>query len=300
MKRTDDGSVFFRRYRVSIGNAVFCAEFDAGFLTPEKQAAAVHNHADAEWIAGAYGISTIEAADVRYTLGRGDILFLPAGLYHSNRPGTAACGRLCFRLRFLRGDPLGEAYPLCTLLASRTSPLCLHDETVLSFLEMIRTEYLSEAPDTGCDELVLGLLTVCLVRLLRLAAAETEPIPVNGDPFTPSAAEKQVGRSKMIDRFFSVRYASPVTLTDLAADLHLSRTQTNRILRAEFGVAFREKLRLTRMQEAKRLLCETDVNIGDIAGIVGYESVSGFFTAFRNAFGMTPDQMRKYHTEKTI
>ena len=111
--------------------------------------------------------------------------------------------------------------------------------------------------------------------------------------------EWRIGRSKRIDCFFSERYSEHVTLSDLAEALHLSKTQTNRILHAEFGVSFREKLRQTRLQEAKFLLCETDAAIDIIACKVGYESVSGFFSAFRAAFGMTPEQMRKNRRGQT-
>ena len=48
-----------------------------------------------------------------------------------------------------------------------------------------------------------------------------------------------------------------------------------------------------RLQEACRLLGQTDLSIEEIAIRVGYCSVSGFYTAFQKEMGMTAGNYRK-------
>ena len=59
-----------------------------------------------------------------------------------------------------------------------------------------------------------------------------------------------------------------------------------------FSVPPRQYLLKHREDEARRLLCETDLPLSDIAGRCGYSSLSYFHQAFRRGLGMTPGQYR--------
>ena len=48
-----------------------------------------------------------------------------------------------------------------------------------------------------------------------------------------------------------------------------------------------------RMEEAKRLLRETDLLNKDISSAVGYEDVGSFIRRFRKQIGVTPRQYRE-------
>ena len=47
-----------------------------------------------------------------------------------------------------------------------------------------------------------------------------------------------------------------------------------------------------RLQEARKLLRESDRAVGDIALLTGFSSGAHFSTAYRNHFGMTPREER--------
>ena len=52
------------------------------------------------------------------------------------------------------------------------------------------------------------------------------------------------------------------------------------------------------MEEAKRLLRETNLLIKDISAAVGYEDVGSFIRRFRKQMGVTPTQYRDEESVK--
>ena len=53
-----------------------------------------------------------------------------------------------------------------------------------------------------------------------------------------------------------------------------------------------------RMQEAKKLITETDEKLSSIAGKVGYSDVSYFSNLFKKFYGISPRGMTGYSTDK--
>jgi len=65
------------------------------------------------------------------------------------------------------------------------------------------------------------------------------------------------------------------------------------LIQAHFGMTFKEYLNTIRLDEAKRLLIETDRYVSDIAYAVGYNSVPHFNRIFKTRFGASPNEFRK-------
>ena len=82
------------------------------------------------------------------------------------------------------------------------------------------------------------------------------------------------------------------SLRRLAEELHLSERHLSRIIKRECGVTFRERLRTTRIKAAKRLLSEGHP-VSEVAALVGYASISAFYTAYKKHFGVPPGKERK-------
>lgn len=96
-----------------------------------------------------------------------------------------------------------------------------------------------------------------------------------------------------IDNFFEENFPQKAGQTQLAAQLHISTRQLDRVLQGQYGMGFREKLIAARMDRAAWLLRTTQFPVGRVAEAVGYSSESAFFKVFRANFGMTPLQYRK-------
>ena len=47
------------------------------------------------------------------------------------------------------------------------------------------------------------------------------------------------------------------------------------------------------MQEAQKLLLETELTVGEIAAKIGYENPNKFTSAFKKTYGVTPTEFKK-------
>ena len=89
--------------------------------------------------------------------------------------------------------------------------------------------------------------------------------------------------------------ASPATCPSLAqhaASLGLSTSHLSRSFSTMVGRPFREELRRSRMELARRLLTETRLKISVITERIGLRDPSQFIADFRAETGLTPGQFR--------
>lgn len=84
-----------------------------------------------------------------------------------------------------------------------------------------------------------------------------------------------------------------LTVELLAEEAGLSANYLRTLYKEAYGQSITEHLAALRFQEAKRLLKTTALPANRIAGMVGYQSGGYFYTAFRKATGMTPDEYRR-------
>lgn len=110
-----------------------------------------------------------------------------------------------------------------------------------------------------------------------------------------SDATENDTRIFMIEEYFNEYYMENISLKNLAERLYLSEKQTDRMIKKAFGESFRQHLCKIRLHVAKKLLKETDKEIRVIAELVGYESYNGFYMAFKEKTGMTPQGYREQH-----
>ena len=72
---------------------------------------------------------------------------------------------------------------------------------------------------------------------------------------------------------------------------------------ARYGCTITQYIQGQRMERAERLLANTDLPVGQIAQIVGYQNPSRFAEIFRRNTGRSPAEYRRaycnYFTEKT-
>ena len=83
-----------------------------------------------------------------------------------------------------------------------------------------------------------------------------------------------------------------VTVQDVARQMAISERQLSRICYHEFGISVGEYIRQLKMEQAKRLLEETDLTIEEIAERLGYSDRFVFSKAFSGYEGMSPAQFR--------
>lgn len=94
-------------------------------------------------------------------------------------------------------------------------------------------------------------------------------------------------------RMIQSRYTdSDLSLQTLADAFHMSPAYLGRLFRQAQGQSVADCITGLRVEEAKRLLRETDIKIKDFGPMIGVENVQYFFVQFKQATGMTPKQYR--------
>ena len=88
------------------------------------------------------------------------------------------------------------------------------------------------------------------------------------------------------------RYQEPISLRDVADALALTTGHLTTLVGRRTGRTVQQWITERRMREARRLLADTDVTIGEIAGRVGYRDAGYFTRRFRAAHDMTPHAWR--------
>lgn len=126
-----------------------------------------------------------------------------------------------------------------------------------------------------------ALLTELLISFLR-EARETEPL------LLPDAVQRTVS-------VLHKSFRSPLTLTSVAEELHLSPNHLGMIFHRSVGVPFARYLGSLRLRYACELLRTSALTAREIAFAAGYGSAEYFAAVFRRDMGMTAGEYRKKH-----
>ncbi|MCJ7839410.1 AraC family transcriptional regulator [Lederbergia sp. NSJ-179] len=132
--------------------------------------------------------------------------------------------------------------------------------------------------------LLLQLL-ISSVRFLNRNSAEVQE-------FTGSVYHKMTDIIHYINKHYS---SSNLTLDSVAGQFFISSYYLSRIFKKATGFTYSEYLNHVRIQEAQRLLRESNMKVIDIAGKVGFNSLTHFGRVFKNSTRYTPSAYRKLH-----
>lgn len=86
--------------------------------------------------------------------------------------------------------------------------------------------------------------------------------------------------------------SQPLTIPELAVEVGINTTKLKQLFKQEFGNTIFGYLTEIRLDQAKRLLEEGELPIGDIAHQIGYKHPQHFTAAFKRKFGYTPSEIR--------
>lgn len=82
-------------------------------------------------------------------------------------------------------------------------------------------------------------------------------------------------------------------LTELARQVGTYRERLNQLFKSRLGVSVFEYVRELRIERASALLRDSDMEIRDVASVVGFTNAGNFATAFRERTGFTPRAFRE-------
>ena len=143
--------------------------------------------------------------------------------------------------------------------------------------------YISELPDCRCRSAALAMNEIFLLINADICREKLGHSGVDD-----SAAGKLI-------RYMNEHYRENVTLDILSGVANLDKSYLVRLFRSHCGMSPIEYLIDLRLGQARTLLINTDMPVGEIAFECGYNSTSFFVSSFRSRFGCTPGVYRKTH-----
>lgn len=93
--------------------------------------------------------------------------------------------------------------------------------------------------------------------------------------------------------YIESHYNDNISLEDTAAHVFLHSNYFSGLFKAKTGITYRQYLRNFRIEQAKKLILETDMKVYEVALSVGYNDSAHFVRAFKEVTGMNPKQYKE-------
>ena len=133
----------------------------------------------------------------------------------------------------------------------------------------------------GYRQATVSHLTLLLIDVARLAGDVVEDLTRAGEPLLADVFG-------VIER----RHAEPLSLRDVAHAIGMTPGHLTTVVRRRTGRTVQEWISERRMAEARSLLAETELPVGEIARRVGMADPGYFSRMFRRAHGTSPRSWR--------
>ena len=289
--------------RVSAGGLLFeCFIASRTFSgTPEELPAFTeeHLHSSCELLIcrQGSGFQFIDGRGHRY--GSGTVFVFAPFVKHANirDPGTPEI-RYSIRFEFpdeRQSDPPADPR-LRAALARFREDGCFQfcAGAPLQYLVGVLAELLqSGAPDPGL--LLGGLLSAVFSYVFSSLCESFQTQAAPGGDWTRCSDASQ--RKFLLDYYFDhLMYAaagSEIRMDDICAQLHLSPSQLNRVLKETYGTSFKKKSIEVRLAYIKYYLKYSGLSVSEIAQRTNFLSDSGFSLFFKQHTGLSPTQYRR-------
>lgn len=219
--------------------------------------------------------TTDEKSRSRNSIGRGTLVLLTPGEWHSYRP-LPATGWDEYYIGFggsLADNSLAE---LCAA-SRRTFEIGLDNELVQLYNRAIEV---ATEDKPAAQQYLTGLV----MHMLGLLLAKLR----NGTPVTGNA-DQLVERAKIL---MNEHLSDEIDLNSLAEALHISYSWFRKIFRDYTGHSPARYFQLLKLRRAQHLLTNSQLTIKEITFTLGYKSTEHFFAVFKKHTGYTPATYR--------
>ncbi len=154
------------------------------------------------------------------------------------------------------------------------------DGVVLTLLNKILAEYQAQA--TGCIQIMRSILTEVIILTMRKVEI-TQRIYLNH-------SEKEI--SEIISDIHK-NYLNPLTLQEFSDKYNTSISSLSKKFKKQTGYTYSHYIQMKRIEQACRLLSNTDEKVIIIADECGYTDMKHFNSIFKKIMGTTPTMYRK-------
>lgn len=158
------------------------------------------------------------------------------------------------------------------------------ENITLSGQELIFTETLFDriddefrAKQLGYESVIRGCLQILISIIVRRLCGTSPPPPKIPNEILD-----------YIDRFYNEK----LTAETLSEKCFYNPAYFGRVFHECYGISFKDYIKRRRINEAVRLIKDTDLTIEEIISKVGYTNRSEFYRVFTSQCGMTPTDLR--------
>ena len=99
--------------------------------------------------------------------------------------------------------------------------------------------------------------------------------------------------AQLAAQYLAVNYHQPLSLSEVATAVNTTRSHLSHLFRKRWGITPSNYLMQLRLQAAQRLLCTTELRVGDVAAQCGFTDPLYFSRVFHRALGLAPSEFRQ-------
>ena len=248
---------------------------------------AAHAHSNTSfeihYIEHGWGSVTIDGQ--RYPVEADTLYITGPGVIHSQTSDRSMpVIEYCLYLECRRSSPSRQSF--FSLFAETKFWMCKDEGRLFPLLRRLVEE--NRNPQQGTAEMSETILRQIIITLTRIYCR-----PQQGKAFPAAMPAPTYTRLlPIVEDAFFYRYRT-LTLSGLAASLHLSVRQTQRLMQRSFGKTFSQKLTEARISAAAQFLLDTQLSVTEIGERTGFSSIEHFSSSFKRFTGVSPTQYRK-------
>ena len=113
---------------------------------------------------------------------------------------------------------------------------------------------------------------------------------------TKEKREKDIKPIRIIKKYIEENYMQEINLGQLAQMVDMNASYLSSIFKKETGMTYSEYLVSCRIEQACKMLVETNKSINDIALKSGYQNARYFSKQFTKQIGLKPSEYRKLYS----
>lgn len=249
-----------------------------------------HSHSFYQMFAPISGGGRVLIGGEYHPIRRGCVLIVPPDAAHCVLPEHGNPPKLIdVKFSLTENAPVQDIQALPDRIELRDSQACLEA------LENILTE--ADNQEAYFSEVVNMAFSILLISLIRGQRGEKSAAVVGYEK-----AGRLDGTFKGIDvaqllKYINQNFNRIICLDDLCRFAHVSKTTLIDIFKEVYGTTPIKYLNHLRMQKARELLADSDISIGEISLLVGFQSIHYFSRSFKQCEGCSPLVYRRNHRD---
>ena len=249
-----------------------------------------------------HGELTLTMEDASIPLTKNQLVFIEPNTLHSYFSASgnqSSAFVICFEcpsgaVRSLSGRRVAltpsQQYCITKIIEESKATFRTNEKDLLELLSM---------PSFGGQQAIILLIEYLLIDLIRESSAEKNPgiVFLNGENFYTDLVE-------LIKRYLERNIGKRLTLDDVSKKFNYSRSFICKIFKEETGESLITYFNKIKIEEAKKLLCESDRRAAEISELLGFSEPKYFGAIFKKQVGISPaayrEQLRKTNKEDNV